>query len=312
MTSFLVQPRTFLDMCADLWRARLYVAAGVSAGVFAAAFFLYATIPSYRAWMLVAPASPMNGAGISSVLPDDKFPALNALALRMNISNSSDFTRFENIFTGPAVAGILLQDKKIMEGLSQDRAFGFSKSSREWTSGRLSEYLDKRVRMEPVGSTAFRRLIYLHPNPSFGVYLLYNIHRAADDLIRQKTRAESTARIHYLQGAMNGTLNPDHRRALTALLLEQERLLMLVSAETSYAAAVVEPPVSGTRIAWPPSMLVLSSFLFVGAVWGFALHGILIAVKKTRMRRGSSPKAWTRGWSSNTNAPLISSQDAAE
>ena len=96
----------------------------------------------------------------------------------------------------------------------------------------------------------------------------------ADRLIRRDIRGDSQARVDYLNKAIAETGNIEHRRALTTLLMEQERLLMLVSIDQPYAATVIEPAASGDKPKWPDLKLLYFGFGFLGIILGFILHGL--------------------------------------
>lgn len=211
----------------------------------------------------------MNGAEVSSLLASDDLFALRYMVQRVGVMNASDFTRFENVYSGVSVAAELLQDPRVQNGLTQDRPFAFSAAPSLQTAEALSEYIQRRVTAETIGPTLMRRLVYMHPDPAFAAYFLGSLHAVADGMIRQSINQDANERIAYLQGAISHTDHPEHRRALTALLLEQERLRMLVSIDQPYAAAVVEPPSSSSRPLWPPRALVLLCAAFAGGLAGF-------------------------------------------
>lgn len=276
-----VEPNlTMGDVFEDIWQARRSILGGVLTGLMCAAFFIFFATPFYRAEMVVSPATPMNGAEVSSVGVDNNLSALRYLVQRMGAGNSSDFLRFETLYTGPSVATFLLKDPNILEGLRRDQSSGFLKAKGDWSPEKLSEYLEKRVKMAPVGSSELRKIYYNHPNRDFGVYFLGRIHALTDGLIRTNLKIQAQERVSYLQKAMTQTTNPEHRRALTALLMEQEHLLMLVSIDQPYAASIVEPPSASVKPAWPDKALVFPALTFAGALIGFVLFGFLKALSR--------------------------------
>ncbi len=261
--------KTLFDVIRDLWRARLAMAVFGFAGFVLALTFVTLARPYYRAEMVVAPASPIAGQGgfqLSS-LPDP------ALWQSQSIQNYPDFLRFENKFSAPTVAGLLLEDERIKGGLPLDRAFDLFEPERVWTPETVALYLARRVTLEPVGNTPLRRLVYAHPDRDYAVYMLERIHHITDTLIRQNIRLETQERIEYLQEALGRTANPDHRRALADLLMEQERLRMMVSMDQPYAASIVEPPSAGVKPAWPDARLLFPAFILVGCFLGFLIYG---------------------------------------
>lgn len=265
---------TLGDVVIDLWAARFFVFLGGIAGVFGAFVFLSLAIPHYKTSMIIAPASPMTGAESSSMLANDNLFALRYLVQRIGAGAGSDFQRFENIYTGPSVAAILLKDSRVLQGLRDDIAFTFSKAETQWSDVLLSEYLQDRVTLEPIGTTPAKRLVYYHQDKEFAEYFLSGLHRIADNLIRLNIREDAKARVEYLTSSIEKTSNPEHRRTLTTLLMEQERLLMLVSIDQPYAASVLEPASSSVKPEWPNLYFVHAVFIILGMMAGFLIFGL--------------------------------------
>ena len=294
--------KTLIDLCADLWHAKVYILCGLLVALVLAGGFIVSATPYYKARAVLSPANPINGTDVSSLLADEGLFALGSLAQRMGGANSSDFTRFENTYAGPSVAELLIKDPAIREGLMKDPAFGAVKSEAEWNAVRVADYIEERVRLEPLGATPMRRMVYLHPGREFGSYFLQNLHRLTDELIRQKIRQEATQRVRYLQDSVVKTSNPDHKRALTALLMEQERLLMLVSIEMPYAATVVEPPSASRAPAWPDPLLIFPVFALVGMVVGFVIFSIREAANRRMVQSyQAKSRVWFKTDSRNNN-----------
>lgn len=269
-----IQEPRISDLFHDLWRAKLWIGIAAALGLLGAFVFIKISVPHYKAEILLAPAAPMTGAETSSMLANDDLFALRFLMQRLGPGQGSDFQRFENIYAGPSVTKILLSDEKIVRGLRADKAFVFSGPEQDWSAEKLAEYLKKRTKLEPVGTSNARRMVYYHPDGAFAKYMLSAIHHIADSLIRRDIRADSRARVEYLRNAIAETGNPEHRRTLTTLLMEQERLLMLVSIDQPYAASVVEPAAIGVKPDWPDAALVYLSFVLVFSFLGFFAHGV--------------------------------------
>lgn len=298
--------KTLNDIIQDIWRAKLWVFGAVLFGVFFAAAFVFLATPHYKSHIIISPSNPVNGAESSSLMADENLFALRYIMQRVGAGTSSDFMRFENTLSGESVAKILLRDPKIVAGLKADRSFIFSQIKRDWNAAEFSEYIDKNVRLENVGTTPLRRLVYAHPNANFGQYFLTALHDVTDGLIRNTIRNEASQRISHLRDSVRVNTNPDHRRALTSLLMEQERLLMLTSVETPYAASVIEPASSSVKAIWPNKALVYSAFVGAFALIGFVLHGFFTSKYSAHISttRPVSAARWFKNKSDNTNHPL--------
>ena len=104
--------------------------------------------------------------------------------------------------------------------------------------------------------------------------MIGRIHRVSDEIIRRRILYEVNGRVAYLNTALSATVNPDHRRNLTSLLIEQERLKMLVSLDQPYAATIVERPFVSSKPRWPDPYIIYAVFLFVGLLLGFIVYGL--------------------------------------
>ncbi len=271
MTPVQVLPeKTIFDVIQDVWKSRFYMLAFAILFLVLSLLFLSFTQKFYRADMIIAPATPMDGGMRSS-------SQIGEGTIRVqpeNLQSTAAFVRFEAIFNGMSVASVLIKDRRIIDALRFDRTFEFSKSVDDWNEEKLSEYLKKRIKIEPVSGTPLRRLIYLHPNKNFATYMISKIHRVSDDIVRRRILNEVNGRISYLNKSLSVTANPDHRRNLTSLLMEQERLKMLVSLDQPYAATIVERPYISSKPRWPDTYVIYPVFLFLGLLLGFIVYGL--------------------------------------
>ena len=310
---------TWVDLFQSLYKARLFIMIGVMAGVILAGLWAMIATPYYKASLIIAPASPMNGAEVSSLLADDNLFALRYLVQRVGAGQSSDFLRFETIHDGPSVAQILLAQEDVVRGIAQDRRFVFTAPFyEEWMPSLLSEYLHKKLTLEPVHGTSLRRLSYHHPNPEFAKYLLDGVHMVADALIRKNVKEEAGGRIAYLDGQIQNAKNPEHRRALTTLMMEQERLLMLASLDQPYAASIVEPASASPKPVWPNIPLLFSALSFAGAAIGVLVFVMVSGLRgqdeqDEKASGGASQKPRPmRKWFSAESKPAANKQSAQE
>lgn len=266
---------TLMDALKLCWRAKFWLLAGLLAGLASAALLWALAVPQYRAALTLAPANPMNGAQFSRLMQDgESFTPLSFLLQKVGSTGTPDFIRFEATARGQAVAEALLKDRAILEGLARDPAFLWDHPRAQWNAAELSEYLERRIAIEPVSGGNLRQLRYSHPDPRFAAYLLSEIRKNADQAIRLKMRGETLGRIAYLQAELEKSANPDHRRALADLLLEQERLNMLVSIDQPYAADIVEDSASSSHPLWPDIPLAAVLLGLAGMALGFAAFGL--------------------------------------
>lgn len=265
---------TLADLIADLWQAKFYLMVGALAGLFIALGFMATAVPHYRATMLVAPAERSTGPDIKALLPDNSSFAVQYMLSAMGSPESGDYMRFEHILREPSVAAALLQDERVMAGIAGVRRFNFQSPETPDSAVALAAYLQDHVKIEPVGTTPLRRVVYGHPDRAFAAYLLARLHDITDSLIRQEVRARTHSREAYLQNALATTEHPDHRRALTSLLMEQEHIQMILAMDEPFAAIIAEPPAAGVKPDWPKAPLVVPAFMLGCMLLAFVVYGL--------------------------------------
>jgi LPS O-antigen subunit length determinant protein (WzzB/FepE family) len=266
---------TLGDVLHAIWRAKISIFIGAALGVLVAAILLTLSVPQYRAEMLVGPAERQaSGSDIKALLPDNSSFAVQYLVSSLGSRDSTDFMRFEQTLRGTATARILMEDDKIKNGAAMDRPFTTSPKESLKTPEHLAAYLSKNVIIETVGTTPMRRIIYRHPDPTFAVYLLTRLQQIGDGMIREDVRTTAENRAQYLEKELETTANPDHRRALTALLMEQEHVRMLLSIDEPFAAMIAEPAAASPKPDRPRKSLLVASFMMIGAFLGYALHAV--------------------------------------
>lgn len=269
---------TLSDVLKSAWRAKFYIlSAGIIAALVAAAYISLST-PRYRAEMIIAPADGYALGDYASSASVDRSIALPFWRPMEPEGISTDYYRFVYTVREPSVASILLKDKAVIAGVAQDDKDLHDLSADRWTPALLSAYLTRQVRAEPVGATALRRLSYTHPDPAFAEAVLRKLHLVADQMIRRDRRRDSQARIDYLQTMLAKTNQPDHRKGITNLLMQQEHIQMLANLDEPYAAIVVEPPTASARPVWPRPVLIFPAAIMAGMVMGFGVWSLRRAV----------------------------------
>jgi uncharacterized protein involved in exopolysaccharide biosynthesis len=266
---------TLADLAKEIWRGRGFVLGGAVCGLAIAFLFIMMAVPHSRAQMVLSPASPME----ASAKDQNSKPDVAS----QNMQAALNFERFQSVAKGAAVASLLLRSPELVKGLEYDQSFLFSKPVTNWRPENLAEYISRRVQFVPVGETPLRILRYSHRDAKFAAAFLQRLHAITDGVIRHSVRTEVNERIGYLQQEMQRSMNPEHRRAMTDLLMEQERLRMLVSIDQPYAALVIEPAFSSSKALWPDKMLVFSSFAALGAFLGFVFFSLTHAQLRAPM-----------------------------
>lgn len=250
-----------------IWQAKAYILAAVVIFTVVALIFLTFATPKYKAEMIVAPAEGYALGDYASAIQYDSIASLPFWRPKDQEGASTDFYRFIYTMRGTNAASILMKDDSVLAGINRHA------DPKIKTAEELSRYLSRYIQVDPLGATPLRRLHYSHPDPEFAAAFLRKIHLVADQMIRRDRRRQSQSRIEYLQNALNKTLNPDHRKGITNLLMQQEHVQMLANLDEAYAAIIVEPASAAPKPTWPNKPFVLGVFLLLGAMIGFIIHG---------------------------------------
>lgn len=261
---------TLADLMKNIWAARYPIVVGACLFLVIGFVVVLLSTPLYRANIIVAPADGYALGDYASSVAEGQSMQIPFWRPREADGVSTDFHRFVFTAKGPSVAAILLKDSSVLSGIARDGSW--SSKADKWTPEELADYLDRKIRIEHLGATPLRRLSYHHPDPVFASDFLRKVHLVSDQLIRRDRRRQSEARIKYLQGTLQKTLNPDHRRGIADLLMQQEHIQMLANLDEPYAAIVVEPPSSSPKPVWPQKPLLLLVFAIVGSVLGYSMH----------------------------------------
>lgn len=253
------------ELLQSFWRAKISMVVGLVIFLILAFFFLYVSIPKYNSTMIVAPA---DGYALGDYASSTQYDAIAALPFwrpKDQEGASTDFYRFVHTLRGPAAAAILIKDQSVLRGINQGRSKAIK------TAEELSVYLKRYVRIDPLGATPLRRLNYSHADRDFSAALLRKLHLVADQMIRRDRRQQSQSRIEYLENSLRRTTNPDHRKGITNLLMQQEHIQMLANLDEAYAAIVVEPASASPKPTWPNKPLVLFVFGAIGLIFGYII-----------------------------------------
>ncbi len=252
--------KTLLDVLRDIWRAKLYLAFFGVVGLISAFIFLKSATPYYKAEMIVAPAHSI-GHTVSAMTEG------TIQTQTEQLGGDEAFERFSQIYALPSMSALLLGQDGVENGIRKDRVFSFSVQSIGF------DYFKRKVRIEPVSGTKFKRLYYFHPDPEFAVRLISLVHSMTDEHIRRSVLKETNERISYLNEAMSRSVNPEHRRTLAGLMMEQERVRMMVSLDQPFSASVIEPAFVSSQPKWPDPFVIYPVFLFVSLLLGYVVYG---------------------------------------
>jgi uncharacterized protein involved in exopolysaccharide biosynthesis len=105
----------------------------------------------------------------------------------------------------------------------------------------------------------------------------------ANELVRNRTLAEATRNINYLNQQIEKTTVLELRRVMYNLIETETKRLMLANSRTEYAFTVVDPAVTPELRASPQRARLVITFTFIGGVLGSLLALLLHARERRRM-----------------------------
>lgn len=222
-------------------------------GVGVALAYLALATPQYTISMVVGP-EPSQTSTLSSALGSSP---LASLAGRVPGSEVEPFTAFREVLFSHDVAQQLANEPGIMHFVFRS---AWDATTGHWKAGRfdpikkflgmslrvgptaddLQKYVATSVKIEEIETTGLFRIIYNSPDPQQGVGFIRVLDSAADSLLRHKQIVRYRAYIEYVSAQLNQTTNSDQREALIRLYSEEQKELMITSANVAYSAAIYE------------------------------------------------------------------------
>lgn len=220
---------------------------------------------------------------------------------------SSPFDLYISAIYSPEVAKILAKDPEIMKGAFEKEwdpgANAFEPPSGAmpsvvaqvksvlgipvypWESpdaARLQEYIEKNVLIVKDQKKSLTTLSMEDKNPAYASHLLTSIHRAADNVIRERALNRSTQYINYISEKLREVSLAEHREALAETLGEQERVRMMSSSNLPYAAEPLGAPIVSLRPTSPKPGLILALGVIMGGALGVLTAAVLLIRKNMK------------------------------
>jgi len=163
----------------------------------------------------------------------------------------------------------------------------------------VQNYLDDKLDILTDKVTGYIKVSIAANEPNDATQMLGAIIVTADDIVRQSVKNRTSARISYLTRTLKTTTLQDERGTIIDLLASQEKVLMLSSADKTYAVDIIDPPTADPLHPSPSLISVLLIVLFI-AVFAVALWSIVRGMFFVRRGRGYGPslddavEAWVR------------------
>nr|WP_255636234.1 hypothetical protein [Azospirillum sp. 412522] len=275
------------------WR---WLLGGWLGGMALAVAALWLVTPAYTAAMVIGPTARVGSAAMGARVPTLSGRDSTAVAEPGAGDESlSDFARYLELFGSGPVADRLAADPGILKALFPDRwdaaagrwrpppgvlatlkrALLALVGREDWIEpdgDRVARVLRDRMVIDMLRSGPMRRITFRHPDRATAVELLGRIAATTDAHLRAEAARRSAAQIAHIKLRLGAVTVAEHRQALSDLLLDQERVAMMIGVELPFAADMIQPPVAATLPDWPNPALVVPLAGLVGLVAaGFGL-----------------------------------------
>jgi uncharacterized protein involved in exopolysaccharide biosynthesis len=290
---------TTRDIAAALWRRWWLLPVLVVSFLGLALTTLFGSRPVYIVEMAITPVTE-NEESLSGAIG-----GLSGLASLVGVSlpNGSMGTPFDellDLLTSQRLADLVAEDHDLMVRLFRRRwnpeteswrppagpIASFSRSLREALelpqigdpgSDDVRRFLQSNLDVTQSDNGAVRYVELRGEDPVMARELLLMLYNAADQAIRQATLQRTSQQIAFLDSRLRTLAVAEHRAALTQLLSDQEKRLMLLQIDQPYAARIIDPPALPRLPIWPRPLLTLG-VAGLSAVLLWFVIGVVVAM----------------------------------
>jgi uncharacterized protein involved in exopolysaccharide biosynthesis len=145
----------------------------------------------------------------------------------------------------------------------------------------VAEFLRKNLTQEQDRDSPITTLSLDATDAEVARRTLGYLHQYSDDRIKQAIYQQTQSKLEYLQRRLQNVTVNDYRQTLIGLILDQEKILMLIQPNLPFAAEALEPP----EVLTEPTSPKKGRILAVAGLLGLAL-GTFFAYRLDRRRRG--------------------------
>ena len=285
------------DLIAKTWiRKRTVLVFGIL-GLLLGIAKLHMSTPLYTAELKVTSAQSTGEGAISAL---DGLSSLAALGgFSMGTSSATPLDLYLDAYESREVATKLAADSRILRTIfsaewnentktwqrpssSLDgifkllaRLFGLQEYRWQQPDGaRLQAYLSDHVNITRDPKDPIVTISFKHPDPDFAIYLLSKLNAVADQHVRASALMRAEGYVRYLTTKLQTVTVAEYRNAISQILSDQEKAIMIASSDAPYAVSVVQKPAASNQPTEPKGVttLVLSLIagIFIGVLWVLA------------------------------------------
>jgi hypothetical protein len=139
---------------------------------------------------------------------------------------------------------------------------------------KLRQYIADHVEIVRNSKDANVTLKFEHEDRNFSRVFLNRLHVTVDDMVRERSLAQSQRYIDYISRKLESITLAEHRSALIESLSEQEKMNMMARANSAFAAETLEAATASEKPSSPNAPFVLGGLTLLGLISG-TLFGLL-------------------------------------
>jgi uncharacterized protein involved in exopolysaccharide biosynthesis len=162
-------------------------------------------------------------------------------------------------------------DKKIWESTSIATAIKTAlglDTSVDVSAQAVAEFLRKALTLEQDRDSPIMTLSIDAQDAEVARLTLSSLYQYSDDQIKQAIYQQTQSKLEYLQRRLTSVTVNDYRQTLIGLILDQEKILMLIQPNLPFAAEALEQPEILTDPSSPKKVRILALFAVAGLVFG--------------------------------------------
>ncbi|KGM34794.1 Wzz/FepE/Etk N-terminal domain-containing protein [Inquilinus limosus] len=286
------------EMVGSAWRHRWLVVLAIVAAVALGVLFIIVSPTRYTSRLIVMPTEASQQ--LSDLLRNAGASALaSSLTSLTGNEQITYFDRFSKQLTAVSTAAALKEHKGLIESLMDLRwndqrkiwestsfltpikaALGLD-TSVDTSAQAVAEFLRKNLNQEQDRDSPITTLSLDAADAEVARQALGYLHRYSDDQIKQAIYQQTQSKLEYLQRRLQNVTVNDYRQTLIGLILDQEKILMLIQPNLPFAAEALEQPEVLTEPSSPKKVRILVLAGLIGLV-----VGAFIAYRIDRKRRG--------------------------
>ena len=284
------------ELFSVLWRGKYFVIIFTMISLAAGSLYLRNLSSQYSVSILLAP--------VQEEQTTPNFGNLGGLASLAGISlptgSASDFAKYEIMLKTQEISTLVFKEQNLIQELFSGewdenqqifrepkqnkktliknyvKALLTGRPPKEYTGpnpARLTEFIDKKIRISLDKKTQYLNLSAESTNPELLTKLLVRMIKNTDELFKKKFIKHANDAVQFYQIKISKARSQEHRQILATLIAKEERKLLLATRDGPYVAEILTGPNTSLNPTSPKASLILALSILLG---GFLSCGLLL------------------------------------